>query len=1065
MANINRISLPSGSAYDLQTPAILYGEVDSTSTSTAFTATVPGITELYDGVCVYLKNGVVTSASGWTLDINNLGAKPVYQNLAAASRVTTLFNINYTMMFIYNNHRTEGGGWDMFYGYNANDNTVGYYIRANQAIYYPAKTLYRYQILFTTADGTLLPANTSSNTTGTTKVLSTESFDPWGDIYYYSTTTSVGTTTLIGTSYLWSQYQVDLRYAFNKGSTLTIGDPVYVKCSPQSDGLVKFAGNDCIVQALPSTEDGYVYIYLGQAYSASNIYLLNNHPVYYFSDGAIREWTNVNIPAGFNVSIVSTLPTTNIDSHTIYLLSKSATVGSSTVGDSTVGGENDTYDEYIYVNNAWEKLGDDINTEAFARVEDIPTKVSDLTDDVGMITEWTQSDWNEDDTSDPAHVVNRPAIRASDGENSIVEGKLDNYSNAQIYIIYITGAANSLTYTFTTNEESFPTATNLINRGVCSYLGAAYFSIADFDSVNRTITLNRTLSNKAVTSQEIKIYYYFRTANGTNSHAEGSASAFGTRAHAEGDGKALGANSHAEGSATIAEGTTSHSEGSNTKAIGNGSHAEGYHTIAVEKYSHAEGYDTTASGNYSHSENYSTKASGANSHSEGFRTISSGDTSHAEGVGGTASGLATHVEGGWGSQKLLLTGEAGTLTYTVGTEWEIKTTIGLIGASVNTTNDWGSTSPRIVSVNVTNNLLTSITLDKTLNASSAVSQNYYINISNKATGSASHAEGSMTIASGSSAHSEGFNTWAGGNVSHAEGQGNYASGYVSHTEGYYTTASGDASHAEGNQTIANHLVQHVFGEFNIEDPSTAAATTRGNYIEIIGNGTANDARSNARTLDWSGNEILAGKLTVGAGPTNNMDVATKQYVDSAISEADDSDIFWVHFTDDSESLEQYRLVADKTFAELTAAWSSGKLIQATYYGAVYQISNTFDGGYENFAEFKRPINVSSDSGITSVSYNTIDWEHQENNDTIYYIGGQAYTPSIAYPSYPGFSNGQILQYNSTSGKWEATNLPSIPTVSISMSNNVITLSQGGVTTSTIALPVYSGSVSTVGGGS
>ena len=193
--------------------------------------------------------------------------------------------------------------------------------------------------------------------------------------------------------------------------------------------------------------------------------------------------------------------------------------------------------------------------------------------------------------------------------------------------------------------------------------------------------------------------------------------------------------------------------------------------------------------------------------------------------------------------------------------------------------------------------------------------------------------------------------------------------------------------------------------------------------------------------------------------------ATEEYVDSAISEADDSDIFWVHFTDDSESLEQYRLVADKTFAELTAVWSSGKLIQATYYGVVYQISNTFDGGYENFAEFKRPVNVSSDSGIISVSYNTIDWWHQENNDTIYYIGGQAYTPSIAYPRYPGFSNGQILQYNSTSGKWEATNLPSIPTVLISMSNNVITLSQGGVATSTIALPVYSGSVSTVGGGS
>jgi hypothetical protein len=47
----------------------------------------------------------------------------------------------------------------------------------------------------------------------------------------------------------------------------------------------------------------------------------------------------------------------------------------------------------------------------------------------------------------------------------------------------------------------------------------------------------------------------------------------------------------------------------------------------------------------------------------------------------------------------------------------------------------------------------------------------------------------------------------------------------------------------------------------------------------VGNG-ADGARSNARTLDWNGNEVLAGKLTVGAGPVNKMDVVTKQYVDA-----------------------------------------------------------------------------------------------------------------------------------------------------------------------------------------
>lgn len=52
-------------------------------------------------------------------------------------------------------------------------------------------------------------------------------------------------------------------------------------------------------------------------------------------------------------------------------------------------------------------------------------------------------------------------------------------------------------------------------------------------------------------------------------------------------------------------------------------------------------------------------------------------------------------------------------------------------------------------------------------------------------------------------------------------------------------------------------------------------------LEAVGNGTGDGARSNARTLDRNGNETLAGKLTLGAAPSGNMDAATKAYVDGA----------------------------------------------------------------------------------------------------------------------------------------------------------------------------------------
>lgn len=123
-----------------------------------------------------------------------------------------------------------------------------------------------------------------------------------------------------------------------------------------------------------------------------------------------------------------------------------------------------------------------------------------------------------------------------------------------------------------------------------------------------------------------------------------------------------------------------------------------------------------------------------------------------------------------------------------------------------------------------------------------------------------------------------------GEFATAEGEQNtnIASGDCSHAEGSETTASGNLSHVEGLKTIAQRQSQHVFGEYNIAD-TMGTIVTRGNYVEIVGNGSDVNARSNARTLDWNGNEVLAGKLTVGINPTNDMDVATKQYVDNTRS--------------------------------------------------------------------------------------------------------------------------------------------------------------------------------------
>lgn len=297
MADISSVTLPNGSSYDIKDKiaraSIKFGKVNSTSTSTAFTATVEGITELYDGVAVYLTNGVVTSASGCTLDVNGLGAKPMYYTTAAASRVTTHFNIAYTWLFVYNSTRVSGGCWDAYWGYDSNSDAVGYNLRDGSNGYKVKNVLYRYQILFTYNNEYLLPSNTVQTSQTGPYSYTTEEFDPFGKIYTYTTTTQVAANGIPSSSYLYFAYAtVDARWSFNVGTTLTPQKAVYIVAIPRKNGKAVLA-DPPVTQTLPTEEDGLLYIFLGQAYSTYQIAMSAEKPVYMFQDGAMKRITGI----------------------------------------------------------------------------------------------------------------------------------------------------------------------------------------------------------------------------------------------------------------------------------------------------------------------------------------------------------------------------------------------------------------------------------------------------------------------------------------------------------------------------------------------------------------------------------------------------------------------------------------------------------------------------------------------------------------------------------------------------------------------------------------------------
>ena len=271
-----------------KTSSIPMGKVDSTSTSTAFTATVDGITELRNGVCMWLTNGIVDSASGFTININNLGAKPVYSSMAAATRITTVFHVDYTMLFVYNETRVSGGCWDCVYGYYINTNTIGYQLRNNSSTLPMSSIVYLYMLLFTSADGThFVPANNDTSTkTTTVKNVCQEPINPFGSIKYYGNTSGIAAEVSPTASYLWSQYVITLGYSFNttgEALALTIKKPVYIKAAPQADGSAIIDSTEPFVQDLPTAADGKIYIFLGIASGVETVELIPEHPVYYYS--------------------------------------------------------------------------------------------------------------------------------------------------------------------------------------------------------------------------------------------------------------------------------------------------------------------------------------------------------------------------------------------------------------------------------------------------------------------------------------------------------------------------------------------------------------------------------------------------------------------------------------------------------------------------------------------------------------------------------------------------------------------------------------------------------------
>ena len=232
------------------------------------------------------------------------------------------------------------------------NNDVNY---QNRVYYTSRKTieqLYRYQLLLSTKDKDVIPISSANNDyNGTTRTYTEQAFDPFGEIFYYNSTTAKAANENVGNATLYRQVLADFRYSFPVNATnnykLTARQPVYLVARMQANGtavLVVPTGSIIgpLTQTLPSEEDGLIYIYLGQAYEDTYPYrveLTFNHPIYVYKNGRITEYIDASTVNGHTVQ--SDVPANYSWNKSLVTISN-LTASGNKVADITIDGTENT---------------------------------------------------------------------------------------------------------------------------------------------------------------------------------------------------------------------------------------------------------------------------------------------------------------------------------------------------------------------------------------------------------------------------------------------------------------------------------------------------------------------------------------------------------------------------------------------------------------------------------------------------------------------------------------------------------------------------------------------------
>ena len=274
-------------------PNPAYGTSDTAAATVQKEISIPEITELNVGQIIVVQPTETSSVANSTIRLNNFTAYPMKYNGAAISTSTDsiVWGATFPSMFIF-----DGSNW-VFLGHGLDSNTTYTINYMNDAGAITAGTgtyaITRDSLVMQKPNGTWekVTATNATYSTGTAKSVNTSGFLLANGVKYYTTTTTVagGSTT----SSIQSQSaSVDMRYSTNCGATpgWASGDIIYFVGTIGADGLFYLDTTTWWTNTLPNSNDGKIYIQLGQYTDVYKISLMMNNPAFYHDGTGIKQY-------------------------------------------------------------------------------------------------------------------------------------------------------------------------------------------------------------------------------------------------------------------------------------------------------------------------------------------------------------------------------------------------------------------------------------------------------------------------------------------------------------------------------------------------------------------------------------------------------------------------------------------------------------------------------------------------------------------------------------------------------------------------------------------------------